>query len=294
MIAEYCFKNPEKAKEWDKKSGSLIVLEAANAENLYNILDEAKNRAIPYHIFREPDIGDEITAALFEPSKETVQLLSNLPCAGKNVAYQKENRSVENKKRTQINKMIVTEQTKGQNILQHGRSVREHYFALVEHLQNDVDLKDYDNWKLPVYLDKYRNEILQKLSPTYVMDRYLTLHDCGKPAVLEYDEEGKKHFPGHAEASEKTYLEVFGDGSETSERIAKMIRDDMEIHLLKAAGIPEFIKNPNAIGHLIAGLAELTSNASMFGGIESNGFKMKFKHNEQRGKAICLAMFGEK
>jgi hypothetical protein len=190
--------------------------------------------------------------------------------------------------------MVATEQTKGQNILQHGRSVREHYFALVEHLKGEVNLHQFANWRIPEWVDTYRDEILDLLPSTYVMDRYLTLHDCGKPDVLMYDEEGRKHFPGHAESSEKVYRKVFSNGTETDDHIAQMIRDDMEIHLLKAVGIPEFIQNPNAIGHLIAGLAELTSNAAMFGGVESTGFKMKYGTLNQRGKAICKAMFGEK
>lgn len=231
---------------------------------------------------------------MFEPGPATVRLLANYPCAGKHVHTQKQLRDIENRKRTQINLMVNTEQAPGQNILQHGRSVREHYFALVEHLEGKIDLNNYDNWRIPEYLNTYREQILQQLPSKYVIDRYLTLHDCGKPQVLEYDDEGRKHFPGHAEASEKTYREVFSNNTETDEQIAQMIRDDMEIHLLKAVDIPDFIQNPNAIGHLIAGLAELTSNAAMFGGIESTGFKMKYKHHVQRANAICKQMFGEK
>lgn len=293
VIAEWAIKNPEKAQKWDIKSGSLICLETPDAETLTNLTTEATKLNIPFTIFREPDIGDEITAVLFEPGVATVKLLANYPCAGKHVHNQKQLRDIENKKRTQINKMVATEQAPGQNILQHGRSVREHYFALVQHLEGTVDLTQYDNWKIPEYLHTYATQILQKLPSTYVMDRYLTLHDCGKPEVLEYDENGRKHFPNHAEASEKTYRNIFSNNTQTDEQIAQMIRDDMDVHLLKAVDIPTFLENPNAIGHLIAGLAELTSNASMFGGIESTGFKMKYKHHVQRANAICKQLFTE-
>lgn len=273
------------------KSKSLIVLEAKNAAELYEYWDKAKTLNIPTHIFREPDIGDEITAILFEPSKETVKLLANLPCAGKSEGDQKAKRRNELNKRERINKMVNTDQTEGQNILQHGRSVREHYFALVEHLKGEIDLSQYENWKLPEWLDTYREEILSSLASTYVMDRYLTLHDCGKPDVLTYDEEGRKRFPGHAESSAKVYSKKFGDGSEESKQIEDLILHDMDIHLLKAVGVEEFVENPNAISHLIAGLAELTSNASMFGGVESTGFKMKYHQLNQRGKAIMKELF---
>lgn len=293
VIAEWAIKNPEKAKQWDTQSGSLICLETPDAETLTELTVQADKLGLSYTIFREPDIGDEITAVLFEPGAETVRLLANFPCAGKHVHNQKQLRAKEQQKRSQINKMVNTEQAPGQNILQHGRSVREHYFALLQHLEGKIDLTEYDNWRIPEYLNTYREQIIQHLPSKYVMDRYLTLHDCGKPEVLEYDDEGRKHFPGHAEASEKTYREVFSNNTETDEQIAQMIRDDMDVHLLKAVDIPEFIKKPNAIGHLIAGLAELTSNAAMFGGIESTGFKMKYKHHVQRANAICRQMWGE-
>lgn len=293
VIAEYCFLNVEAATTWDAESGSLIVLETDTAEALYNLRDEANALNIQMHIFREPDIGDEITAVLFTPGEATVNLLKGLRCTGRSTSEDSTKRRIEIAKRRHIEKMINTEQAKGQNILEHGRSVREHYFALVEHLNQDVNLDDYPNWKVPAWLDTYREQLLELLPSTYVMDRYLTLHDCGKPAVLEYDADGRKHFPNHSQSSEKHYLKVFSSGSDADTQISNMIRDDMLIHLLKADGVAEFTTNRNAIGHLIAGLAELTSNAVMFGGIESNGFKMKYKALDQRGKAICRNLFGE-
>lgn len=61
----------------------------------------------------------------------------------------------------------------------------------------------------------------------------------------------------------------------------------MDIHCLKAAGIPEFCKNKNAFLHLLAGIAEINSNAEHSGGFDSTSFKIKFKTISQRGKAIC-------
>ena len=60
----------------------------------------------------------------------------------------------------------------------------------------------------------------------------------------------------------------------------------MDIHLLKSDGVEEFAKNPHAFTLLLTGLAEIHSNAEMFGGLESVGFKIKWKSINQRGKQI--------
>lgn len=60
---------------------------------------------------------------------------------------------------------------------------------------------------------------------------------------------------------------------------------------MKAANIPDFLGTSNqelsiAISLLITGLSEIHANASMFGGIESTSFKIKYKQIDSRGKAI--------
>jgi hypothetical protein len=67
---------------------------------------------------------------------------------------------------------------------------------------------------------------------------------------------------------------------------AELILHDMDIHLLKSSGVDEFSKNPFALTLLLTGLAELHSNAQMFGGLDSISFKIKFKSINQRGKQI--------
>lgn len=291
VVAEFTLNNPDVAKTWHSLSNSLIVLEAKNAEELSVLQAEAKSRGIGVTEFREPDLGDEITALAFSPSDDTRKLLSNLRCAGRNVneVEQAALREREARIREMSFAMMDTDQTKGQNVLQHGRSVREHYFTLLDHLNGELDLNEASNWRLPAWIDQYKEQILAALPSRYVMDRYLTLHDCGKPRVKETDEEGRVHFPGHADASAATYLEVFGEDAD--ETVAYLIQHDMDIHMIKADEIPEFIKRPTALAHLLAGLSEVTSNAAMFGGIDSDGFKMKYKRLDQRGKAIVKAMF---
>jgi hypothetical protein len=107
------------------------------------------------------------------------------------------------------------------------------------------------------------------------------MHDCGKPFCLTIDEEGRKHFPNHAQISYDVFKSLFEDGL-----AAELILHDMDIHLLKADGVEEFAKRPNALTHLLIGLSELHSNARMFGGIDSTSFKIKYKALDSRGKQI--------
>lgn len=65
----------------------------------------------------------------------------------------------------------------------------------------------------------------------------------------------------------------------------------MESHKFKAIEIEDFIKIPDCITLLIAGLCEVHSNASMFGGIDSVSFKIKWKQIDRRGREICKKMF---
>lgn len=112
------------------------------------------------------------------------------------------------------------------------------------------------------------------------------MHDCGKPYCRTVDADGKQHFPNHAEISYQTYLKIGG-----SQAIADLIKHDMDIHILKADGVPEFCKNKNAALHLLAGLAELCSNAERCGGFETLNFRIKYKALCSRGKAICNILF---
>lgn len=107
------------------------------------------------------------------------------------------------------------------------------------------------------------------------------MHDCGKPFCLKADEEGRRHFPNHAQVSYETFTKFYEDPT-----AAELILHDMDIHTLKSEGVEEFSKNPHAITLLISGLAEIHSNAKMFGGIDSTSFKIKHKCISKRGKQI--------
>lgn len=177
-------------------------------------------------------------------------------------------------------------QAQDQSVYQHGLSVKEHLFELLNFMRTGEPL---NNWRLPDWICKWKSQILQNLLPDSILEEYTAFHDCGKPYCLTTDNEGKRHFPDHAEVSYKTWLAAGG-----SPQAAKLMKMDMMIHKMKAADIDDFIKNPEAITLLLTGLAEIHSNAKMFGGIESESFKIKWNQINRRGKTICEKMFQER
>lgn len=181
--------------------------------------------------------------------------------------------------------MEACQQTEGQSVLQHGFSVKEKTFNLIKFLQTDQLIGE---WRLPDWIVKYKQHILNSLLPFNIIEEYTIYHDCGKPFCHFIDENGKRHFPNHSELSYQTWLEVGG-----SEEAALLMKMDMDIHLLQNKDIKEFCQRSQAITLLLVGLAEIHSNAAMFGGLNSTSFKIKYKKINKRGTAICKELFGE-
>ncbi len=177
-------------------------------------------------------------------------------------------------------------QTQGMSIYQHGEMVRDYYSDLLDHLETGEPLKF--EWKLPDWLIENMDFILENLFDRETMATYHLYHDCGKPHCLTIDEEGRRHFPNHAQISYLTW------GRHSDDRtVGNLILMDMDIHTLKADGLEEFAQRPEAISLLLTGLAEIHANASMFGGIDSTSFKIKYKHLDKRGRQI-LALLKKK
>lgn len=289
--ADFSFSFPDLADRWHAVSNSLIVLTVPDERALHALVAKAEARGLLCGTFREPDLADELTAVAFAPGRETRRLCSNLPLAGRRLSAQDPLVEREHRLRQLSFAMMDCEQTAGQDVLAHGRSVREHYRVLTAHVRGELDLSTAPNWRLPGWVDAYREQLAAALPDDYVMDRYLTLHDCGKPTVRTVDADGRAHFPGHAEASARTYLEVFGAAADPT--VSDLIAHDMDAHLLRSEDVPAFAARPTAAGQLLAALSEITSNAAMFGGVDSIGFKVKYKHIDRRGRAVCRALFGD-
>ena len=153
----------------------------------------------------------------------------------------------------------------------------------MDHLRNGSPLK-YE-WKMPEWIYEHKDFILANLMDDNIVNEYQIYHDCGKPYCRTVDADGRVHFPDHAKVSKQTWLDHGG-----SEQIARLIGMDMDVHVMKADDIPEFVQRPEAITLLITALCEIHSNCAMFGGIESTSFKIKWKHTNKRGKAIIKTM----
>ncbi len=190
------------------------------------------------------------------------------------------------------------EQTPGQSVLAHGKSVYKYLDHLNEML---LDLPPTNNleWRLPDWFNEYREELEEEIYMSNITYWYAVFHDCGKPYCKVIDEDGKSHFPNHAEMSYQTWLKVNQDNSinlpeEEIRIIGELILHDLDLHTMNAAQVDDLINKlspEQIITLLITALAEIHSNAAMFGGIESQSFKMKYKQIERRGKQICKKLF---
>ena len=165
-------------------------------------------------------------------------------------------------------------QTTGMSVYRHGELVVENYNKILNILNED---KKDNNVRLPNNL---------KLLLPFLLDRdiiktYQLFHDCGKPYCLVVDEEGKRHFPNHAIISKMAWEKIYG-----KDDISELIGMDMDIHLLKNDGIPEFSNRKQWATLVLTGLAEIHANSEIFGGIDSISFKIKYKQIVKRYNAI--------
>lgn len=159
--------------------------------------------------------------------------------------------------------MVSTEQIKGLNVLEHGLMVANEYSKI---LNGDID----DEFLISMY------ELLKdRLLDDVTMNRYHIYHDCGKPLVLI---DGR--FPDHALASSSQWRLLFPE----DEDVIELMKLDMEFHTKRGDEILELWKHPLAPSLYITAWAELYANSSMFGGTDSDSFKIKRKRLIQAGK----------
>lgn len=188
-----------------------------------------------------------------------------------------------------VSAMLTCNQTQGQTIYQHGMSVWGHMVDLVTYVKSQQSI--LNNWRLPSWIDEYRQQIQANLHEDQIIHLYTIFHDCGKPYCL-VTEDGKNHFPNHAKVSEYIWCLVSGDST-----VGRLIANDMMIHNASAEEISEKLEKELSISDsmtlLLAALAEIHSNAEMFGSLDSVNFKMKWKTVERRGRQILKFWFGD-
>lgn len=169
--------------------------------------------------------------------------------------------------------MASCQQSQHQTILQHGESVSRKFRDLIEGRT--------DGWCLPIWFTEHRQFLIDLLPEADLLETYHIYHDCGKPYCRTVDEQGRQHFPDHARISAAIWRTHGGESS-----IAEYIQHDMDMHLLKPAEASSYSRLDLAPALLLSALAELHSNAEMFGGIESTSFKIKLKGLTKIGKIL--------
>lgn len=184
--------------------------------------------------------------------------------------------------------MLNTEQMKGQSVYQHGVSVSAHLETLIVYLRDET-LPEGD-WRLPSWLEEYNKDLLANIHDEETRRLYTMFHDCGKPYCMVKDlTTGQNRFPNHVEASHQIWQ--LNNGCPI---VGKLILNDMVIHTASAEEIKAHLYEwslKDSATLLLVALAEITSNAKLFGGSESISFKMKWKTVEKRGKQICKHLF---
>lgn len=80
----FIFEHPGRAGPWFHNSNYLVELEVHNENQLKLLIRKCEQLQLLHTVFREPDIGNQITAIAIEPSKQTQKLVSKIPLLFKN------------------------------------------------------------------------------------------------------------------------------------------------------------------------------------------------------------------
>jgi hypothetical protein len=181
-----------------------------------------------------------------------------------------------------IEQMKGTEQAKNWTIYEHGLSVANRYRDLYERLEHDQH-HTY-SWAYSKETKAHLKKIRPLALPPKEVRTYHIYHDCGKPSCLVIDDQGRRHFPGHAERSAELFAAAFPE----DERTVRLIRKDMLCHTVKGEAINGLIKDLDCPTLLLTAWAELHSNAEhIFGGFESDSFKIKRKQLEKISRRLA-------
>jgi hypothetical protein len=76
---DFCFQHRNLAEHWHLNSNYLIYLSTKTEDDLMRIADRLKSLEVEFSFFREPDIGNEVTAVSFISTPQTKKITSGLP-----------------------------------------------------------------------------------------------------------------------------------------------------------------------------------------------------------------------
>jgi hypothetical protein len=80
-LQEFGIQYPEVTKEWYIKSNYLGLLSVKSEQDLLVLAGKASTKGVRISVFKEPDIGNEVTAIALEPSPVSKKLCARLPLA---------------------------------------------------------------------------------------------------------------------------------------------------------------------------------------------------------------------
>lgn len=266
--------NPDRLNEFveNNVAGSMVVVKCKNLSQLTKAFEDAKKAGFPCAMFTD---SGHVMLPHFDGSPVTTAVAIGPATKEEMRSITKKFQSVKDRptKEQIISAMKNCEQTTGVSVLDHGNMVRDAYLKLVEYVKTGVQP---EGWRIPEWVN---SDILAKQMDSDTVKEYQIYHDCSKPYVRKIDEDGKVHFPDHAKKSYEMWKPF-------NPKAANLMKMDMDAHLLKADGIEEFSSRPEAATLLMTAVAEIHANAEMFGGLNSDSFKIKIKNLTKRGKQV--------
>jgi hypothetical protein len=180
--------------------------------------------------------------------------------------------------------MRETYQFQNIDMIEHGIMVNNEYLILLNALKtNDTNYLKSMGFNLTI---EQMNFLLENQYDLITMRNYQIYHDCGKPFCKTIDESGKIHYPEHAKKSYEIYGKYFG-----FDLVAELILNDMNFHILKGDDLYNWIKTKNKsflASLYLTAWSEIIANSTMFGGFESDSFKIKRKRLIQSGKRLFV------
>jgi hypothetical protein len=80
-VIEFIFMFPEETKNWHDTSNHIVFLEADDDEHLGQLMADAYQLGIYSVGFHEPNLDNDLTSVVFEPTLKSKELLKELPLA---------------------------------------------------------------------------------------------------------------------------------------------------------------------------------------------------------------------
>lgn len=126
-----------------------------------------------------------------------------------------------------------------------------------------------------------------------IIEEYLTWHDIGKPFCFSQDENGRWHFPEHATISADIWISANTKNGRLSYNdviISYLMCHDLDLLIMKPSEADAYEITKFTPTQILCAFAAIYSNSGMFGGLESESFKIKKKKLLKSSQRIIRRM----